>query len=176
MYYSFIHPYLIYGNVIWGNASSSTLWPIFKLQKIAIRMITNTPRGKSTQTISRTLHILRLPKIYSYSTMIFMYKFTHNMMPPSLNSLFQKNNDIHSHFTRGASKLRVPKIRTHMAEKFITATGVKLWNSLSTKVDPTLKISNFKHKLITMLISEYHDWVLLFNGVTCRIETNRIQS
>ena len=49
MYYSFIYPYLIYGNIIWGNATAITLWPIFKLQKIAIRIITNTRKRDSTQ-------------------------------------------------------------------------------------------------------------------------------
>jgi hypothetical protein len=119
MYYSFIHPYLIYGNVIWGNASKCALWPIFKLQKIAIRMITNTPKGKSTQSQSKALRILRLPDIYIYSTMIFMFKYTNNMMPTSLQSLFMKNNDIHSHNTRNASKLRIPKFRTQMAENLL---------------------------------------------------------
>ena len=120
-------------------------------------MITNTPRGKSTQTKSKLLCIMRLPELYSYSTMIFMYKYMHNMMPQSLENLFQKNKDIHNHYTRGASKLRVPKIRTQMAEKFITSTGVKLWNTLTLKIDPTLKIGNFKHRLTTLLISEYQD-------------------
>jgi hypothetical protein len=159
LYYSFIHPYLIYGNVIWGNASTTALWPIFELQKIAIRLITNTPRGQSTQDKSKLLRILRLPELYSYSTMIFMYKYTHNMMPLSLAHLFKKNRDVHNHFTRGASNLRTPKIRTNLAEKFITCTGVKLWNSLTLKIDQTLKISNFKYRLTTLLIADYKDGV-----------------
>ena len=96
-------------------------------------------------------------ELYSYSIMIFMYKYTHNMMPISLENLFIKNRDIHNHFTRGASNLRVPKIRTNLAEIFITATGVKLWNSLTMKIDQTLKISTFKYRLTTLLISEYKD-------------------
>ena len=155
MYYSFIHPYLIYGNVIWGNAPAASLWPIFKLQKVAIRIITNTPRGNSSLHHCIPFRILRLPEIYIFSTMHFMYKFLHNMMPPSLNSLFQKNRDIHSYNTRGASKLRPPKIKTNMAEKFITSTGVKLWNEYSPKIDLTIKISTFKQKLITLLLAEY---------------------
>jgi hypothetical protein len=33
IYYSFVYPYLIYGNIILGNAAASTNWPIYKLQK-----------------------------------------------------------------------------------------------------------------------------------------------
>ena len=49
LYYSFAYPYLIYCNIIWGNASKTNLWPLFKLQKMAIRMISNTKRRISTQ-------------------------------------------------------------------------------------------------------------------------------
>jgi hypothetical protein len=112
---------------------------------------------QSTQDKAKSLRILRLPELYSFSTMIFMYKYTHNMMPISLENLFIKNRDIHTHYTRGASNLRVPKFRTSLAENFITATGVKLWNTLSIKIDHTLKISSFKYRLTTLLISEYKD-------------------
>ena len=155
LYYSFIHPYLIYVNIIWGNAPASSLWPIYKLQKIAIRIITNTHSGSSTLTHCITLRILRLPEIHTFNVILFMYKLYHDMMPSSLTSLFQKNRDIHSYNTRGASNLRPPKIKSTMAEIFLTSTGVKLWNDYSTKIDPHSKIGTFKQKLITLLLTEY---------------------
>ena len=90
LYYSFIFPYLIYCNVIWGNASASTIWTIFRLQKIAIRIITNTKRGNSSKTHCIELRILRVPEIYIYSTTIFIYKYMNQMMPTNLTYLFQK--------------------------------------------------------------------------------------
>ena len=33
LYYSFVFPYLVYCNIIWGNASKINLWPLFKIQK-----------------------------------------------------------------------------------------------------------------------------------------------
>jgi hypothetical protein len=69
--------------------------------------------------------------------------------------LFIKNRDIHNYFTRGAANLRVPKIRTNLAGNFITSTGVRLWNSFLTKIDQSLKIGIFKHRLTTLLIAEY---------------------
>jgi hypothetical protein len=155
MYYSFIHPYLIYSNVIWGNAPAATLWPIYKLQKVAIRIITNTPRGSSSLHHCITLKILRLPELYIFSTIIFMFKYLNNMMPTALDSLFQKNNAVHSYNTRGASNLRPPRINSAMAEKFITSTGVRLWNLHSPKLDLSTTISTFKKKLTTLLIDEY---------------------
>ena len=157
LYYSFTYPYINYGNIIWGYAPATTIWPIFKLKKIALRIITNTRRGNSTQSQSKKLRILRTPDIYIYITSLFMYKYVHHMLPPSLESLFQKNNTNHTYSTRGANNLRTPKIKTTLAEKFITFTGVQIWNSIITKIDTSLKISTFKQHLITYLTSKYND-------------------
>ena len=40
MYYSFVHPYLLYGLVVWGGTYYIHLQPIFILQKRCIRLIT----------------------------------------------------------------------------------------------------------------------------------------
>ena len=40
LYFSFIYPYLIYCNDVWGNACSTHIGPIIKLQKRAVRTIT----------------------------------------------------------------------------------------------------------------------------------------
>jgi hypothetical protein len=157
LYYFFMYPYLIYGNLIWGNASSKILWPVYKLQTIAIRIITNTKKGNSTQNLCNQLRILRLPEIYTYNVTIFMFKYHHKMMPPTLDNLFTKNQQIHQYNTRGASRLRPPKIRTSLADRFITATGVRIWNKLPTTIEATLKIGTFKQKVITSLVSAYHN-------------------
>ena len=39
LYYSFIYPYLLYCIEVWGNTSQCYVFPLFKLQKKAIRII-----------------------------------------------------------------------------------------------------------------------------------------
>ena len=99
--------------------------------------------------------MLRLPEIYTYSVSLFMFKYSDQMMPTSLDNLFKKNKEIHSYNTRGANKLRNPKIRTKLAENFITNMGVKVWNSISEIIDPFQKIGTFKKSLIIHLIRNY---------------------
>ena len=118
-------------------------------------MITNTKRRNSTQPQSKLLNILRLPDIYTYSVSIFMYKYSHHMMPTSLDNLFIKNKEVQHYNTRGANSLRNPKVRTRLAENFITNSGVKVWNNISQIIDPLQKIGTFKRSLITHLISGY---------------------
>ena len=138
-----------------GNAANVTCWPLYKLRKIAIRFITNTRKGNSTLTQSKELRILRLPDIYIHTVTVFMFKYHHHMLPDSLTTLFIKNNTIHHHNTRISAHLRAPRTRTALAEKFITNSGVKIWNSLKEILNTSKKISTFKHKLTSHLIEKY---------------------
>jgi hypothetical protein len=155
IYYSFIYPNLIYGNIIWGNTAACNIWPIYKLQKIAIRLITNTKKGNSTLALSKSLKIFRLPDIYLLNTSVFMYKYHHKMLPDALAPLFHRNNAIHTHNTRNANKLRAPRIQSYTAEKFITHAGVKNWNEISETINPNQKIGAFKRSVAKHLIDKY---------------------
>jgi hypothetical protein len=67
LYYSFLYPYLYYCNVIWGQASDSAVWPLFKLQKREIRIICNIRRRESSLAAFSKLNILRLLDIHKFS-------------------------------------------------------------------------------------------------------------
>ena len=48
LYYSFIYPYLIYCNQVWGSAYKTNITPLFILQKRSLRIITGVhPRSPS---------------------------------------------------------------------------------------------------------------------------------
>ena len=75
LYFAFLYPYLNYCLIIWGNASATTTFPIFKLQKRALRTIFNIKGRESTKTACKDSKILRLPELYTFSVLTFMYKF-----------------------------------------------------------------------------------------------------
>jgi hypothetical protein len=108
LYFVFLFPYLSYANIFWGNAADSHLWPIFKLQKRAIRSILNIRRRDSTKFGFQKLKILRLPDIYKYSVLIFLYQFKNNLLPPTFKNFYSENREFHSHLTRSANVLRPP--------------------------------------------------------------------
>ena len=88
---------------------------------------------------------------------MFMHKYTNHMMPPNLDDLFRRNHEIHSHNTQGANNLRTPRIKSQLAERFITFSGAKIWNEMKVKLDTRLKISSFKQKLISLLLTNYEN-------------------
>jgi hypothetical protein len=78
-------PYLTYCSVIWGMASDNILWPIFRTQKRAIRIIDNLRGRTSTKSTFYKYQILRLLEIYKYSALIFVYKYKNDLLPNTFN-------------------------------------------------------------------------------------------
>jgi hypothetical protein len=63
LYYSLVHCHLVYGNHIWGCANSSVLTELFRKQKAAVRLISNSGYRAHTEPIFKSLNILRTPII-----------------------------------------------------------------------------------------------------------------
>ena len=155
LYYSFLYPYIMYCNVIWGNSPDKHLWQIFKLQKRAMRVIANIRRRDSTQQAFNELRILRLPELYIYSVLIFVFKFKNGLLPATFNDFFTENREYHRYPTRGATNLRAPRAKLKIASTFVKTTGTNLWNRYTPTMAQTNKIGPFKRELISILICRY---------------------
>ena len=88
MYYSFIFPYLSYCIEVWGNASTCFTDTVLKLQKRAVRILISANYKAHTEPIFSEIKIMSLPKLFQYSIMLFMYKFTYKMLPSLFDSFF----------------------------------------------------------------------------------------
>ena len=119
LYYSFIFPYLNYCNLAWGGASEKNLWIIYRIQKMAFRLVLNVRKGQSTLKKCKEFILLRLPEIHAHSIAIFMYKYTNGMLPGIFDKKKYCNKECHNYNTRNANKLRTPLARTTLASKFI---------------------------------------------------------
>jgi hypothetical protein len=155
LYYSFIYPYINYCNLSWGNSPESILWPIFRLQKIAIRIVFNIRHRSSTQAVCKSFTLLRLPDIHLLNIGIFMHKYKYNLLPNIFNDFFIENRSIHNYPTRSAANLRIPKVRTNIAERFIRKTGVNFWNLVSGILETNCSIYTFKRHLKKYLVRNY---------------------
>ena len=155
LYFSFAYPYLIYGNLLWGSAAACTLWPLFKIQKILLRIIGNIRGRDSTLNEFKKLKILRLPDIFQYTTAVFMHNYENKKLPPCFTNLFNYNRDVHTYNTRNQNKIRQPRIKTKIAELFITNMGPKIWNELEGKFNRDSSLSIFKKNMIGLLLDKY---------------------
>ena len=152
LYYTFVYPHLIYCIAIWGKATAQNIWPLLKLQKMAIRIITNTKKWARSTPIFKAHNMLKLPELYDYNIGIFMFRYSKSLLPIQFNSLFTCNREIHSYNTRNAGQLRTKKTKTKIADRFITKTGIAIWNWISSRLVTNTSLNVFKKSLSKYLI------------------------
>ena len=79
-------------NHIWGNCAKTHLWRIFKQQKLAIRLISNNRKRDSTTNSFHELNIAKLPDLYQFNILMFMYKFMNHKLPSVFDNFLYRNN------------------------------------------------------------------------------------
>ncbi len=81
LYYSLIHCYLIYGIQVWSCAPNFIINDLFKKQKIAIRLLSNSKYNAHTEPLFKTFDILPLPSLIQYFKLQFMQQFQQKFLP-----------------------------------------------------------------------------------------------
>jgi hypothetical protein len=155
LYYSFIYPYFVYCIRIWGGTNPTTIEPLVKLQKWALRTINFKTRRTSTDKIFTSLRILSIEQIYQLQVLSFVYKFKCLLLPKIFNAFYVKTSDVHNYETRQQLNYYPPFCRTEISKSFIKYTGVIFWNLLpdtQKKFEGTWK--SFKKGLIKLWFPE----------------------
>jgi hypothetical protein len=117
--------------------------------------VENIRRRDSTKLAFKTLKILRLPEIYLFSVLIFVYKYKNGLLPSPFNSFYTTNSQIHNYPTRHANHLRMPTAKTKMASSFVKKTGANIWSNLPNHIHHNMKIGGLKKLVIEHLIANY---------------------
>jgi len=114
---------MTYGVIFWGNSTDRN--KVFKLQKRAIRLITNSSNRTSCRRLFKKLGILLLQTQYILSLALFVVK---NM------EIFMPNSDIHTKNTRSKFNLVLPQTRLTKCQKGVYFVGIKIFNHLPESI------------------------------------------
>ena len=141
MYYTFVFPYLIYcneiwGNEIWGNACQAYVDPLIKLQKKIVRIMTFSSHDAHTEPLFKTLHVLKFKKLVIQRIALMMFKFSISELPIPVWQLFSRNSEIHNYNTIGSSEATYANFSFH---------AVYIWNIISKEIPTDVSYSCFKH-------------------------------
>ena len=96
LYCTLILPYINYGVLIWGNTCKIYLDKIFKLQKWAIRTISNSHYRSHTGPLFSKYNGLNVHDTFKLNLGIFMYKHHTNQLPPIFSMYFTKHVQKHT--------------------------------------------------------------------------------
>ena len=155
IYNSLVHSHLLYGNLLWGSAYQYRLNKIEKLQKRCIRNICNERYNTSTSPLFRQLNLLKLNDIHKVELLKFMFSYVHGALPPSLFSMFQLNEYVHSHNTRQRNTPHIQTINMNLFSRSFLCRAPKTWLDLSTTFRSMSTIKTFKRKFTLSIIHEY---------------------
>ena len=150
IYFAYFHSIMSYGIIFGGNSADND--KIFKLQKRAIRIMTNSNSRTSCHELFKELGILPLCSQYILSLALFVAKNMDDFMHPCN--------------TRYNTNLHPPTARLTKYQKGAYFTGIKSYNCLPTKIKQLSgDLNKFKQALKKFLsagsfytIEEFLEW------------------
>ena len=101
LYNSLVLPHLQYGILIWGFKPGR----LFKLQKRAVRIITNSKYNAHTDPIFRRLNLLKLDDIFRCNALRFVFKLFNDGLPSYFTDTLLTNGPSHTYPTRESDKI-----------------------------------------------------------------------
>jgi hypothetical protein len=144
IYFAFVHSYLQYGVQFWGIACENNLYQLRILQKGCIRAIVNEHYLAHCVPTAKSLGILMVDELHTFSVACFMYNVFHNSLGSAVVALFNRTNFMHLHNTRHSNKnYLVPHVGVTVRRWFIVCQGPLIWNSLSDNVCMSCSLSTY---------------------------------
>ena len=80
IYFSFIHSYINYSNLVWASTNRSKLDKLYKKQKHAIRIIYSEDKQTHSRPLMKNLKALNIYQINIFQILLFMYKLKNNLV------------------------------------------------------------------------------------------------
>ena len=100
LYYSFVFPYLIYCNHIWGSSYKSNMSKLQVLKNKAVRITTDSNTRSNIDAMFKESGLLNLKDIKVYLVGKFMYNVYHEKVLGVFKGSFVYNYQVHEHNTR----------------------------------------------------------------------------
>ena len=129
LYYSVIHPHLLYKITVWGNAFDKRLKRLTTLQNKAVKLISVAQWHDHVTPSYLNVQILKLNDLYSYEVAKLMHKHTRKKLTISLSTFFAPVKAMHTRSTGLAlSELNLyqPRYKSQKLQKRFKYQGVKI--------------------------------------------------
>ena len=142
LYFALIYSALLYGIEVYGKATKCLLNPLLIKCNFLLRLLQNKPRLTNTKSLYSSYDTLPMNLLYKFYIYKLMHSITYNInsVPLVIRNLFDKNNSIHSHFTRSSQLFHVHGSISPEAINFI---GPSLWFKLPNDLRECTNSSKF---------------------------------
>ena len=158
LYYSLVHPHLLYGLVVWGSMFPTYLLKLASIENKAVKLIGGGHALESSTRFYAKLKILKLLDLYKFETAKLFHDYMNRKFPPSFSGYFNKScneSNCSKRTLENPYNLYKPLFHNNRMQRSIEYQGVKIWNSLPQTIQKVPKTS-FKIKLKSFLLQSYN--------------------
>jgi hypothetical protein len=155
LYFALIHSHLTYCTSIMSSITQKNRQKIVKIQKKAIRIMTNSPYNAHTNPLYKKHRILPYDLLIKQAQLTFMHSIEHNLAPRSFFTTWTKNSDREPAINlRNANDFYLPQPRTETFKKSTYYALPSAWNALSPYIKYQPNKLTFKWALKAHLLEE----------------------
>lgn len=156
LYFALIHSHLTYCTSILSCLSAKNKLRIFKIQKKAIRIMTNSAYNAHTSPLFIEHNILPFDQLIHQAQLLFMHSIEYKYAPLSFSNTWQKNTDQNLNL-RNLNDYQLTHPRTETFKKSTLYALPLVWNNLTPNIKLQQNRTTFKWALKDHLLSSLHD-------------------
>ena len=156
LYYSLIHSHLGYGILVWGSSTQNVIKQTTMLQKRAIRIINRAYYNSHTDPLFRKSRVLKLDDLYHYSSVLFMFDYRTENLPPSFAGKYILNRDMpNARPTRQSNLYNVSMCRNKFMHRLPQYQLPTMWNGWSASIENLKTRGQVKNHLKHAMFLKY---------------------
>jgi hypothetical protein len=129
LYFSLVHPHLLYCLPIYACTTEKNIKSLFKLQKRAVRIVRKTSYLAHTSQFFESLKIMPLETLILYNQSLLIHSIVHRYAPSSLLNIWTLDRP-HDRQLRNNNDLPIPFARTDQTKRLPYFNFPKIWNNL----------------------------------------------
>ena len=170
LYNSLILPHLQYAVLVWGFKSSR----LEKLQKRAVRIISQSKYNSHTEPIFRTMNLLKLSDIFKLNILKFYHKHQQGHLPNYFQNLFRSTDITHPYNTRTNQTVFQFRVRTSSCRncfRFFVPDILKVTPPCITNKFLTHSLTGFTKYVKNYFIANYSSRCNIENCYICNRNT-----
>ena len=155
IYFAFVHPHLLYGIEIYGNAGTSQLDKLLKLNNKLMRILQKRDMYTKIEELYNTYNTLPIIQLHEMQILVLVHKILYHKetLPEIFANYFIPNNFIHGYSTRKENMLHLHSISSTYGRRAIQFKGGILWNSIPFSLQSQMSLRTFKIKIKQYLLS-----------------------
>jgi len=155
LYCTLILPYVNYSVLVWGNTYQSYMDKIFKLQKWAVRTVSNSHYRSHSAPLFQRFNILNVYDTYKLEVSVFMFRHSRNQLPSTFKNFFIKQIESHDYNTRNSDDYILTRNKKVFSDQTVRTSGPLMWKSLDQNLKMSASIKQFRSQFKRYLLSQY---------------------